>query len=491
MRSVLGLPDAQGHPSPVAPWAAQREIERATGRGQEEVSGLLARLRERWARPLPAVTAVREDVLAILAEHGRVLAGHQIAAALLMRRGSDLEDPADRLNLAGVCARAAIDTETLREHPRLAARRTENRVLVALTPDGDPAAPAADDLTGYALRLGERADDLASRDPLPSVTATLGELRAIRPPGAALSDTDLVALAAAASANTAVTGRLELYPRDLSPERALKLSQAVSYLSARHGLSPGDLRDRVLARFPDLAALPDPPRLRDLLRRLKYDVQVVNGRYVIPADTQASGSSPKPRTGTETRYGTSAREVWLRLDQARQRGGFVAIKAWVSTAAQVTEAIAQLDGVSPVNVTAEFVAAMHAIVDEHGKPRWRTVLEADSATVAPGARVGFARLVEEAWRRLDGRIRSAQGVVFLYDATPLARYTGGDELLARLAGSARRAGESPHGLWLLCPMRQDLQLPPRLDALTVGVIPGDTEQLVVPSTFAAEARRAS
>jgi len=220
-------------------------------------------------------------------------------------------------------------------------------------------------------------------------------------------------------------------------------------------------------------------------------VQVINSRYVIPTDTQASGSSPKPRTGTETRYGTSAREVWQRLDQATQRGGFVAIKAWVSTAAQVTAPIAQLDGVTPVNVTAEFVAALHAIVDEQGKPHWGTVLAADSAAVTPSARVGFARLVDEAWRRLDSRIRSAQGVVFLHDATPLARYTGGDELLARLVSSARRVGESPHGLWLLCPMRQDLQLPPRLDALTVGVIPGDTEQLVVPSTFAAEARRAS
>ena len=422
MRSVLGLPDAQGHPSPVRPWASQRDIERTTGRSQEEVSGLLSRLRERWAKSVPAVTAVREDVVVILGEHGRVLAGDQIAAALLMRRGSDLEDPSDRLNLAAVCARAAIDTETRREHPRLAARRLDDRVLVALTPSGDPAAPAADDLIGYALRLGERADELASRDPLPSVTVTLGELRAIRPPGAALSDTDLVALAAAASANTAVTGRLELYPRDLSPERALKLSQVVSYLSAPlspgtrqpgapvpQGLSPEELRDRVLARFPDLATLPDAPKLRDILRRLKYDVQVINGRYLIPADTQASGSSPKPRTGTETRYGTSAREVWQRLDQARQRGGFVAIKAWVSTAAQVTAAIAQLDGVTPVNVTAEFVATLHAIVDEQGKPRWGTVLAADSAAVTPSARVGFARLVDEAWRRLDGRIRSAEG----------------------------------------------------------------------------------
>ena len=491
MRSILGLPDAQGHPSPVRPWAAQRDIEHATERSQEEVSGLLARLRQRWAKSVPAVTAVRQDVLTILGEHGRVLAGRQIAAALLMRRGSDLEDPSDRLNLADVCARAAIDTETRREHPRLAERREGGRVLVALTPSGDPAAPAADDLIGYALRLGERADELASRDPLPSVTVTLGELRAIRPPGPALSDTDLVALAAAASTNTAVTGRLELYPRDLSPERALKLSQVVSYLSAPHGLSPEELHDRVRNRFPDLAALPDPPRLRDILRRLKYDVQVLNGRYLIPADTQASGSSPKPRTGTETRYGTSAREVWLRLDQARQRGGFLAVKAWVSTAAQVTAAIAQLDGVTPVNVTAEFVAALHAIVDQQGKPRWAIVLAADSAAVAPSARVGFARLVEEAWRRLDTQVRSAEGVVFLHDATPLARYTGGEEFLARLIGSARRAGDSPHGLWLLCPTRQDLQLPPRLDGLTVGVIPGDTEQLVVPSTFAAEARRAS
>ena len=59
MRSILGLPDAQGHPSPVMPWAAQRDIERKTRRSQEEVSGLLARLRERWAKSVPAVTAVR------------------------------------------------------------------------------------------------------------------------------------------------------------------------------------------------------------------------------------------------------------------------------------------------------------------------------------------------------------------------------------------------------------------------------------------------
>ena len=52
--------------------------------------------------------------------------------------------------------------------------------------------------------------------------------------------------------------------------------------------------------------------------------------------------------------------------------------------------------------------------------------------------------------------------MLLHDATPLARYTGGLELLARLAVGARDAAESPHGLWLLCPM-EDPQGFPLLD----------------------------
>ncbi len=70
--------------------------------------------------------------------------------------------------------------------------------------------------------------------------------------------------------------------------------------------------------------------------------------------------------------------------------------------------------------------------------------------------------------------------MLLHDATPLARYTGGAELLARLAAAARQADEMPYGLWLLCPM-PDPAGQPRLDNLTVGVIPGDAEQVVIPS----------
>jgi hypothetical protein len=56
--------------------------------------------------------------------------------------------------------------------------------------------------------------------------------------------------------------------------------------------------------------------------------------------------------------------------------------------------------------------------------------------------------------------------------------------LARLAVTARQSGESPHGLWLFCPMHDPHELP-RLDGKTIPVIPGDAEQLVVPDGFGA------
>ena len=114
-----------------------------------------------------------------------------------------------------------------------ASRRTRacERVLVALTGDAEEgAAPRADDLFAYAELLGEKADELAARDPLPGVTEIRQALREVDTAEHAtrLSDTDLVLLAAAASGKTAATPRLELYPRDLSPVRALKISQAGS-----------------------------------------------------------------------------------------------------------------------------------------------------------------------------------------------------------------------------------------------------------------------
>jgi hypothetical protein len=366
-------------------------------------------------------------------------------------------------------------------------------VIVALTDAGEEGtAPAAEDLFIYAELLGLQADALASRDPLPGVTEIRQVLReestaehALR-----LSDTDLVLLAAAASASAAATPRLELYPRNLPAERAVKISQVGSIAE---GAFAGELVRRVLARFPDLDRenRPTPDTITEVLKNLGYDVvRGSDSRLHLWPSTQASGTSGSrsrtpARLTPSTATAQAAEHAAARLTQARQRGGFIALKAPIRDAAAIRHAVVSLDGVTGVNVTTEFVRTLRAIVAERGRPKWETVLAADSPDASPTAINGLAELLQETWTRLDEHIRALgnSSIVLLHDATPIARYPGGVELLAKLTVAARDAEESPAGLWLLCPM-EDPQSPPQLDRVTVSVIPGDAEQLYVPGEFA-------
>ena len=168
-----------------------------------------------------------------------------------------------------------------------------------------------------------------------------------------------------------------------------------------------------------------------------------------------------------------------RLDEARRRGGFVAVKASIAGAAPVIDRLTRLDGVTAVNVTQDlyYPAQGHRRrsrpppLGHRPRPPTTTLPRPPPRPASPASspRPGSASSAHPC--------AAPSGIVLLHDATPLARYTGGAELLARLAVAARQSGESPHGLWLLCPM-QDPKDPPRLDAMTVGVIPGDAEQLV-------------
>ena len=88
-----------------------------TGIPVTDTAAYLERLRARWKKSVPALVSIREDVVAILGEHGRILGWRELAAALLARRGSELSDPAERLNVAAICVRAAVDTEEHLEAP--------------------------------------------------------------------------------------------------------------------------------------------------------------------------------------------------------------------------------------------------------------------------------------------------------------------------------------------------------------------------------------
>ena len=510
IRLLLALPDAEGRPSPVPAWAPQAAVAAETGLSQPYVGSLLGKARERWTKSVKPVTELRNTVLEILARRGRVMEAGQLAAALLAERGSGLDDPAARLALAQACLRAAIEAEEHLDNPRLGRRRVGTRLLIAAVataaddptaPIDDPAAPTEEELLDYATGLGRRADelvDLGDASPLPGTSAVLEALAEVtRPDGMPpLSDTDLVSLAAGASQDAAMTARLELYPRSLDPKKALRLAQAASYLG-EPGLEPKRLRDRVLARFPELANLPDPDELRKLLRKIGHTVNVVTGsdgsiRYVIPGGTLAgSWSSTRGPTSMAGHAGAAAiTETRQRLQVTAEQGGFLAITTKLAEAEAIREELTALPGVSTVNVTGVFLATLREIVRERGKPRWESVLAADATDATPAARAGFGRLLDAVWERLDKQVRAMPGTVLLHDATPLARYAGGMLLLSRVAAGARQADEAPHGLWLLCPM-DDPRKPALLDEQTVATL-GENEQIVVrPAGPASTTRRAS
>ncbi len=474
-------------------WAPQPAIiEHLPGLSAGDVDTFLTKARERWTKSVPAMTALRATLLELLADHGRVMEARQLAEALLAARGSELDDTSTRLALAQACVRTAVATEENLANPRLARRRNDTRVVIASVAEDDPTAPVEEELLEYAVVLGNRADelvDLSGSAPLPGLSVVRDALAAVpRPPGMLpLSDTDMISLAAAASRNTAVTARLELYPRDLDPKKALELAQVTGYLG-EPGIEPAKLRDRVLARFPELEGLPAPDELRTLLGSMvgrdievKQDDQGVV-RYLLPGGTLTSGWNSPRSPGTGPSSGAQGDVVSQRLGTAQERGGFLAVKTYLWQAGRVREKLLSLPGVVGVDVTEMFVRTLREVVAERGKPRWETVVAADTADASPAARTGFGRLVDEAWERLDGHIRSAEGIVLLHDATPLARYPGGMDLLTRLASAARQSGVRPHGLWLLCPMDAP-RSPALLDAETVSVL-GENEQLAMPRGFA-------
>lgn len=525
LRIALALPDPDGNRPPLLPWATQREVGRAAGGiPQPHVASIWNAARQRWRKLGALMKALRDEVVAIIAGQGRVMESGQIAVELLARRGCGLDDPMTRLAHAQAAVRAAIETEESLENPRLLRRRLGRgvssvpgergaRVLVALCSD-DPDQPNERDLLDYAERLGARADALvtaaagAEAAPLPGRAELRAALTQVpRDPDetiAPMADADLVRLAAAASVTAAATERLELYPRDLDHLRALRLAQAGAVFVPGVVVDPAAVRDRVAARFPDLARvddLADRAGLRVLLQRMGLPTDYAEGttpdgrRFAgLLLDMPVTAVTSTARTGP---HGPAVRvpgadpvtDTGLRLAAAAQRGGFLALKTYTEVSAPAAGVVADRPGVVPVNVTAEFVTMLRAVVEEFGKPPWPTVVKADRPDASPAARVGFAKRVDEVWRRLAERVRAAGAhpgtAVLLHDTAPLTRYAGGLDLLARLADSARRPDEGPWGLWVLCPMGQ-----PENDALLddhpIGVY-GSGEQLMLPRDFILDA----
>ena len=266
--------EERGNP-PAGSWPSQSDVARALGVTPTAVSHTVARSRQRWTK-LGALTRLRHDVVEMLEAHGNVMTGPELAGAFLARRGSVQEEPL-RSRHAGACLRAAVEVERHLAAPRWAVRRIDGPAGVLLARDAvdDRGEPRLDGqrLADYAQRLGRAADELSAADPLLSPARAIEALQAVAAPagGVPPAPNRLLALAAAASQEAALSSRLELYPRGMAADRALRLG--LGALAGARTLTAGEIRQRVAGRYPEAAPLPDRPELDAMLRDAGSELQ--------------------------------------------------------------------------------------------------------------------------------------------------------------------------------------------------------------------------
>jgi serine/threonine protein kinase len=490
VRLLLRLPDADGVLPDLPPWPQQPAIAARLGVTSGRVAQVLIDMRRRW-RADPLIANVYEELVELLTATGRVASVTELATSLLARRGCSASDNAMRQAMAVAAVRAAVEIDPAGE-PRLLTRRHGDLLLIALEvgPDDPADTPAAPALLDHADALGKVARRLAAQDVLPSPATVLRELTAVATRattvGISLDDRRTVQLAAAASGTAGSSPRLEIYPRDLDPVRALRLAQA-GVVPAGFGdaerarLAPRQIRERVQARFPELGELPDHPALQRLLTAAGFDLAWRNGAYeprTLPGSSRLATSVRRRSTGTEASPWTieqpelaAAARTEQRLRSAGVDGGFRALSVRSDRVRPAAEELVTRFGARRVSVTGLFIAQLRALVGERAKPTWPKVLEADAADPNSRDALKLAEFTQRAWHQLRPELStliSREAPLLLDDGASLARYRA-MQVLEEVAQSARDAGAP---IWLLCPA-EDPDQPPRLDESVVPVPPDE------------------
>ncbi|MGC5397539.1 BREX system serine/threonine kinase PglW [Streptomyces sp. DT20] len=535
VRLLLRLPNDHGElPTEVGVWPKQKDVADALGLSAGRIPQMLKVQRTRWKRH-PTVRALRAEILELLHSMGRLASAAEIADALAVRRGTQLQEPEQRRALALAAVRAVVEVEQLvpqesefRHAPnRDAADEGMGAGLLALEvgEDDAPQTPSAPGLLDYAQRLGRVADRLAKLDTLPTAATVLTELSAVPTPSAVVEwdERRLVEVAAAAARNAAATPRLEIYPRNLPLVRALRLTQAglVRVIPGvaeadQPGLTAADVHERVRARFPELLnrrgghALPVNGPLTKALQEAGFDLLESTRRRprtlrYLPRRTNLASSflssnGKRRATGTiaARRYSddpqlAAAVAAEERLLSSARRDGFRVLTVRTGLAHQaVRELAGERFDAGTLSVTGLFLDALHDLVAARPKPTWETILRADVAPPGSKGAMKFAEYARTAWSAVEprvGELLAAPGPapgapVLLTDAGVLARYDAMG-ILERLAERARNGGR---GLWLMCP-QSDPARPPRLGTTTVPYQAGLGEWVVLPDAWVSNLHR--
>ncbi|HUP68593.1 MAG TPA: BREX system serine/threonine kinase PglW [Acidimicrobiales bacterium] len=498
VRLLLGLDTIPTVDTAKPDWASQSAVAEALQLTRGRLGQIAPAARQHWAE-LDELRSVRDDLVGMLAANGGVMAIRELDALVLETRGSGLA-LADATRAARAVVRAAVDSEPIlaavadgTADARFVVRRRGDRVVVALDGDelgDDVGAHDGQGLAAYAIALGERADEVvgAAADVIPQDRAvTL--LRAVAAPDeVALPDGRLVRLAAASSLRVGVSAALELYPVDLDPVRALRLSRQA--FAAADALTVADVHDRMRARFPDVI-LPDRPLLDDALA----DAEVVltwspeRDAYV-RTDTTVGGLSSL--TSIVRRKSTRlvqperwrqlapdvdpavavADEIEGRLERSLDHGGFLVLRVPTSRGAEIRRGLTRFTAAPHEMVSVDlerwFIEELRAEATSK-RVSWDRILDADVAEAGTTAHTNLGILTATALDRLELRVFAAGSRVLAWNPGILARYDEKLGVLDRLRDRAGRADVDLQTLWLVV-FGSTADPKPMLDGQSVPVL---------------------
>jgi len=297
-----------------------------------------------------------------------------------------------------------------------------------------------------------------------------------------MSDERRVQVATAASRAAAVSSRGEIYPVGLPAAEAVRLTLAGASL-ARLRLTPSSLAQRVRARFPDAAPLPDRPALDRLVDEAASGLRWDGRAYTAVTSSTAGLLHTQGVLTVLGGPGTTQPfdEVDARLRASLAAAGYLTLAVDPRRIDAMAEVLGQRYGVIRVDITAELLTAAKALAAQTGVD-WSFLLRVDAADPVSPDRAKLDDFVRQALDAHLPTILERAEPLLLTDAAPLGRY-GAQGWLERLSdlGVAR-----PAARWHLAPHR-DSSGAPMLDA-GVAVPLGSDGWLALPTDLLAPLR---
>jgi serine/threonine protein kinase len=443
LAALLDLADLAATTAPN--WSSQSQIAEARNVSRARIGQIVTAARQRWRRN-PSLTEIRKLIAERLTASSGLIESSEISAALLAARGSTSEGQI-RMRFASAVARAAVEAERAIEKPQFVESRCLAAVLIVSADSAE--------IIDWARRVGEAARVLANSHPLPAPARALETLRTISTPAdfAPLDDARLLRLAATL-AGAALSPRLELYPKNLSPRNALELSQ--SALAGADAISIEDLHKRVRERYPDAAPLPDRPALDDVLREAAYDwtwdPAASLYRAPRPSSTDAS-TTYGPRSATrltpriydvppsEREDFETASDTEHKLSIAAKQAEFLILTASMNHYFEAVAELVRRFHPEVIDLDRALLDAMRELAQSRDIS-WDRVLTADAEPAESRHRARLTSLVADATPSVEASLRAHTGPLLLVNPGLLARYN-------QLSLIDRLREDPGPGIWLL------------------------------------------